>query len=158
MGAIFDSRKVLHGLPVVGQKIQYTRKTRSWFTNVEADQDKLVLGEWYTVRKTELNSSSTYVWLQEFPNIFEDDPKDGRDQPFFNMGSFTYVRPPIDFDALIGLGARECLTLRYAYPFLGIYVNGQRAAEGDPEIDLEYDIKDPHMRVIKAGWHDPIRK
>lgn len=155
MGSMFDNRKVLHGLPVIGQKIQYTHRTHSWFTNVKADRDALVLGEWYTVRKTELNSSSTYVWLQEFPNIFDDnDPKDGRDQPFFNMGSFTYVPPPIEFDALIGLSARSAMQLKRAYPCIGIYFNGTRGYAGDPEIDIEYDLSDPHQIITKANWHN----
>jgi hypothetical protein len=88
MGSIFDKYKVLHGLPKVGQKIKFIKPTRSWFINVEKDAEKLIPGQEYTVRKTELNSSSTYVWLEEFPNIF--DYSDGRDQPFFNMASFEW--------------------------------------------------------------------
>lgn len=93
--SLFDRFSMEYGLPKVGQKITFVNPSKSWFINVEEDQKKLIPGQQYTVRKTQLNSSSTYVWLEEFPNIFDPtDPMDGRDQPFFSMQSFKWE--PID--------------------------------------------------------------
>ncbi len=153
--SLFENHKVLHGLPHVGQQIQFTRKTQSWFTNVNEDQDKLVINQTYTVRKTQLNSSSTYVWLQEFPNIFdENDPSDGRDQPLFNLSSFKWLPPSIDFDALIGLDARQCMYHLNRVYSVGIFLNGNKAhnCEGDPEINLEYNPKT--FIITKAEWRN----
>ncbi len=91
MDSIFDIFKRENNLPEVGQKIKFVKPMKSWFINVEEDTKKLVVGQEYTVRKTQINSSSTYVWLEEFPNIFDpNDPMDGRDQPFFSMWSFEW--------------------------------------------------------------------
>lgn len=136
--SIFDKYKILHGLPEIGQKITFVKPTRSWFTNVEEDQKKLTIGQEYTVRKTELNSSSTYVWLEEFPNIFDDnDPTDGRDQPFFNMGSFEWVIPPINPNDLIGLTYGDVLTLNRKYRIGIKYKNYAMVAVGNPVLVIE---------------------
>jgi hypothetical protein len=50
------------------------------------DQKLLVQGQEYTVRKTQLNSSSTYVWLEEI-EVYNAE----RDLPFFNLLCFDWV-------------------------------------------------------------------
>lgn len=74
------------GLPKNGQKVVFTEPlTMHWFTNVVADQKLLEIGKEYTVRKTNLNSSSTYVWLEEIEAYDVE-----RDLPFFNMWCFDW--------------------------------------------------------------------
>jgi hypothetical protein len=139
MGAIFDKYKILRGLPLVGQKITFIEPTMSWFTNVNEDAKKLIPGQEYTVRKTELNSSSTYVWLEELPNIFDsNDPKDGRDQPFFNMGSFEWTLPEINLDDLIGYHITDVTRLNHSYKW-GIEVDGNVLYPGNPILSIESD-------------------
>jgi hypothetical protein len=115
--SLFENYKILHGLPKEGQKIIFKgEKVFSWFTNVIEDTKKLIPGQEYTVRKTQLNSSSTYVWLEEFPNIFDpNDPNDGRDQPFFSMHSFKWELPEIDPDELVGFTDNDSRLLDRTY-------------------------------------------
>lgn len=88
---IFEQHKIEYKLPKVGQKIKFVKPTPSWFINVTEDSKMLVYGQEYTVRKIEVASSSTYVWLEEYPNIFElNESNRGMDQPFFNMASFSW--------------------------------------------------------------------
>ena len=149
MGSLFESRKILHGLPKVGQKITFIKPTMSWFTNVNEDAEKLTPGELYTVRKTELNSSSTYVWLEEFPNIFDDnDPLDGRDQPFFNMSSFEWDLPEVDPKELIGKFVTDIRMLNRTYGF-GIKFKNELIHDGSPTLVVEYDDRD---RVTEAHF------
>ena len=91
MNTLFGTHK---SLPVPGQQIIFVKPTRSFFINSNVDQQNLVIGEKYTVRKTLVNSSSTQVWLEEFPNIFDDES--GFDQPFFNLSSFSWDPAPSD--------------------------------------------------------------
>jgi hypothetical protein len=139
MGAIFDKYKILHGLPKVGQKITFVKSTPSWFINVEEDVKKLIPGQEYTVRKTQINSSSTYVWLEEFPNIFDpNDPMDGRDQPFFNMASFKWEKPELEIDELIGFNVHDLITLNRTYGW-GITVKFETWKEGNPMLMVDHD-------------------
>jgi len=84
--SVFEKDKERMGLPKDGQKITFTQPCeQAWFTNVVKDQELLETGKEYTVRKTNLNSSSTYVWLEEI------EPYDTeRDLPFFNIWSFDW--------------------------------------------------------------------
>jgi hypothetical protein len=134
MGEIFDKFKILHGLPEVGQKITFIKPTMSWFINVREDSEKLIPGQEYTVRKTELNSSSTYVWLEEYPNTFDD----GRDQPFFNMTSFEWVKPDLNLNDLIGMSILDIYRLTYSYKY-GIEFDSKVWCDGDPMLVIEYD-------------------
>ena len=139
MNSAHNRDSVLFGLPLPGQKIIFSKETKwHWFTNVIKDEARLLtLGETYTVRKTELASSATYVWLEEFP----DETQDGREQPFFNMHAFKWIPPEIDFTKLIGLDARRCLQLRSTYG-VGMYLNGvpyREETERDPIVCIEYD-------------------
>ena len=90
--SIHDTRKGKEemGFPKDGQKITFKDPTVShWFTNVVKDQELLEIGKEYTVRKTQLNSSSSFVWLEEL------EPYDvERDMPFFNVWSFDWEGRP----------------------------------------------------------------
>jgi hypothetical protein len=84
--SLFDKQKEVMGIPKDGDKIIFSKPaTFAFFTNVIDDQKLLEIGKEYTVRKTNLNSSSTYVWLEEIPTYDEE-----RDLPFFNLWSFTW--------------------------------------------------------------------
>jgi hypothetical protein len=136
---MFDRFKILHGLPKEGQKITFIQPTHSWFINVREDSEKLIRGQQYTVRKTELNSSSTYVWLEEFPNIFDpNDPNDGRDQPFFNMASFEWEPPEINLQDLIGMNPMDVCRLTHPPYKYGIEFDGKLKYEGSPILVIEY--------------------
>jgi hypothetical protein len=123
MGSIFDDRKILHGFPKDGQKIKaITNKTNSWFLSVVEDTKKLEIGKEYTVLKTELNSSSSYVWLSEF----------GGDM-FFNLHSFEWELPKLDPNDLIGFFVSDMNTIHYKYGF-GVQRGEDIRHEGSPMI------------------------
>lgn len=84
MGQIFDSRKEAMGFPKDGQKIKFTKPSKwGWFQSIVDNEKLLTVGQEYTVRKTELNSSSAYVWLEEFPD-------DEKGQPCFSIWGFVW--------------------------------------------------------------------
>ena len=84
--SIFEKDKERMGLPKDGQKVIFNKPLKMhWFTNVVQDQKLLEIGKEYTVRKTNLNSSSTYVWLEEIETYDAE-----RDLPFFNMWCFDW--------------------------------------------------------------------
>jgi hypothetical protein len=123
MDSIFDNRKILHAYPKDGQKIKtITNKTNSWFLQVVEDTKKLEIGKEYTVLKTELNSSSSYVWLSEF----------GGDM-FFNLHSFEWELPKLDPNDLIGFFISDLNTVHYKYGF-GVQVGEDIRHEGSPMI------------------------
>lgn len=146
----FDKYQVFQGLPVVGQKVKYTKPTKhSWFTNVIDAEKLLVLGNEYTVAKVELNSSSTYVWLQEFP-------KGDRDLPFFSMGAFQWEMPKlIDPKLIIGFIAHEALDLNRVYGF-GIKLNGVLKRKGTPVLCCEYinELEDFRKHEITNAYYE----
>jgi hypothetical protein len=126
MGSIFDKHKILHAYPKDGQKIKtITNKTNSWFLQVVEDTKKLEIGKEYTVLKTELNSSSSYVWLSEF----------GGDM-FFNLHSFKWELPKLDPKDLIGFFISDLNTVHYKYGW-GIQVGEDIRHEGSPMIVLK---------------------
>ena len=88
--SIFESQKKDMGFPDDGQKVIFAKPLDNhWFINIVKDQDLLEVGKEYTVRKTELNSSSSYIWLEEL------EPYDiNRDMPFFNLWSFNWNGKP----------------------------------------------------------------
>lgn len=129
-----DVMKMIHGLPTDGQKIKFTKPSEwGFFTSMIKDQELLELDKEYTVRKTQLNSSSTYVWLEEI-ECYDTE----RDLPFYNLGSFEWVLPEIDVTLLISLNVRECLHLHYFHK-MGIKFDGKIFYEGSPMLVLEYD-------------------
>ena len=141
--SMFDKYKLLHGFPKEGQKIRFLRETPSWFINVQEDSKLLEIGKEYTVRKTQLNSSSSYVWLKEFPNIFDDnDTSDGRDQPFFNLASFSWDKPEINMDDLVGYSLSDLLTLNHTYGW------GILDYEGYPTLMTDCDENE----IVKEAW------
>ena len=74
------------GFPKDGQKVIFKEPlTIHWFTNVVEDQKLLEIGKEYTVRKTQLNSSSSFIWLEELEPYDQE-----RDLPFFNLWSFSW--------------------------------------------------------------------
>jgi len=82
----FEDDKERLGFPADGQRITFKHPCEySWFDSVVDDQKLLVQGQEYTVRKTELNSSSAYVWLQEI-EVYDAE----RDLPFFNLVCFDW--------------------------------------------------------------------
>ena len=90
--SIHDTRKGKKemGFPNDGQKITFKEPIKiHWFTNVVGDQKLLEVGKEYTVRKTQLNSSSSFVWLEELESYDKE-----RDMPFFNLWSFTWEGRP----------------------------------------------------------------
>jgi len=150
MGSIFNSRKILHGLPKEGQKIKFTKPTKfALHTNVIEDEKLLELGKEYTVKKTELNSSSTYVYLEEF---WDDDMDMYRNnQKAFSMHSFEWELPEINLDELIGLGQTDMCMLSNTYK-VGVELNGETLYKGDPVLVIE--VSDPSYRghITKAFW------
>lgn len=84
-----DAKKKM-GFPEDGQKVVFSEPlTIHWFTNVVKDQELLEIGKQYTVRKTQLNSSSSFVWLEELEAYDVE-----RDLPFFNLWSFDWPGRP----------------------------------------------------------------
>lgn len=78
------------GFPADCQKVVFSEPlTIHWFTNVVKDQRLLEVGKQYTVRKTQLNSSSSFVWLEEL-EVYDVE----RDLPFFNLWSFDWPGKP----------------------------------------------------------------
>ena len=90
--SIFNTRKDKKemGFPEDGQKITFNEPlVVHWFKNVVKDQELLEIGKEYTVRKTQLNSSSSFVWLEELEAYDKE-----RDMPFFNLWSFDWEGRP----------------------------------------------------------------
>jgi len=71
----------------IGTKVTFkTPMLAHWFTNVVEDQKLLEVGKEYTIRKVEVASSATYIWLEELP-VYDEE----RNLPFFNYHSFEAV-------------------------------------------------------------------
>ena len=73
-------------IPNKGQKIRFTNPAKiHWFKCVVEDQDKLKVGAEYTVKKVDITSSATYVWLEEIECYDEK-----RELPFFSLHAFEW--------------------------------------------------------------------
>lgn len=143
MGSFFEKHKVLHALPKDGSKVTYSKPSKfAFFQSVIDNEKKLELGKTYTVRETELNSSSTYIWLEEFGTERE---------PFFNLGAFTWETPELDPKDLIGLDVRSCLKTGHFYK-VGIEFDEKVFSEGSPMLVLEYDKQ--NNRVTNAYFKE----
>jgi hypothetical protein len=138
MGILFDDRQFLHALPVRGQKIKYEKPTKFAFHSnvIEDEKNLLELGKEYTVRRVELNSSSTYVYLEEFWVEGLDEYRNN--QKCFSMHAFCWDKPPIDTSMLIGRDPRDCEILQCSYG-CGLTLNGEIDYEGTPMLHVEYD-------------------
>jgi hypothetical protein len=94
MNEIYALQKEKMGFPKDGQKVIFKTPAKFAFhTKVVTDQNLLEIGKEYTVRKTQLNSSSSYVWLEEIPTYDEE-----HDQPFFNLWAFDWEGRPQRLD------------------------------------------------------------
>jgi hypothetical protein len=90
MDEIYAKQKEKMGFPKDGQTVTFTTPVKFAFhNNVVADQDLLEVSKEYTVRRTQLNSSSAYVWLEEIP-VYDEES----DRPFFNLWSFDWQDRP----------------------------------------------------------------
>lgn len=70
-----------------GTKVKFkTPILGHWFINIVEDQKLLEVGKEYTIKKVQVASSSTYVWLEEIP-VYDEE----RNLPFFNYHSFEAV-------------------------------------------------------------------
>ena len=81
--------KTIHAMKTLpaGTKVKFKIPMLAhWFTNVVEDQKLLEIGKEYTIKKVEVASSATYVWLDEIP-VYDEE----RDLPFFNYHSFEAV-------------------------------------------------------------------
>lgn len=137
MSSLFNNRKILHGLPRVGQKITFKNPAKFAFiqATIQAEKDLLEVGKIYTVRNVQLNSSTTYVWLEEFPD----------ENVFFNMHSFEWDAPEIQPEELIGFYESDLVILRYKYS-VGITINGEVRYEGSPVYALTLE----NGKIVKA--------
>jgi hypothetical protein len=141
MGSIFNRRKILHGFPKDGQKIKaIANETNSWFTNVIENTKKLEIGREYTVLKTELNSSTSYVWLEEF----------GKDM-FFNLHSFEWEMPKLDPNDLIGFFVLDLHMLNYKYG-LGIQWKDDIRCDGSPMLVVKCENEEHKDMVTSASF------
>jgi hypothetical protein len=136
MGTLFDDRQFLHGLPVRGQKIKYVKPTKFAFHSnvIENEKNLLELGKEYTVRRVDLNSSSTYVCLEEFWIEGLDEYRNN--QKSFNMHAFSWEKPPIDPERMIGRDYLDCAMLHHSYG-CGVTVNDKVWYEGIPMLHVE---------------------
>lgn len=137
--------KMIHGLPEDGQKIKFTKPLEwGFFKCTIEDQKFLEIGREYTVKKTQLNSSSTYVWLEEIECY-----NTKSDLPFYNLGAFEWNLLEIDLNLLVGLNVRQCFLLRH-YHKIGIKIDNEVLFRGSPMLILDYDKSSD--AVIKAYY------
>ena len=137
--SMFDKYSVLHGLPLPGQKITFKAPAEwGYFTNVIADEKTLLVpGQEYTVRKTSLNSSSTYVYLEEFWIEGLDEYRNN--QKMFTMQSFSWEKPPINMDDLVGFDVRDLTTLNRIYGY-GLYIDDAVWYDGSPMLHISHKV------------------
>ena len=141
MGSIFDNRKILHAFPKDGQKIKsITNKTNSWFLSVVDDTKKLEIGKEYTVLKTELNSSTSYVWLEEF----------GKDM-FFNLHSFEWELPELNPNDLIGFFISDLFSIHREYGW-GVQIGEDIRYEGTPMLLVECEHESYADHITSATF------
>lgn len=94
MNETLAKQKEKMGFPKDGQKVTFTTPAKFAFhKNVVQDQELLEIGKEYTVRRTQLNSSSAYVWLEDIKAYNEE-----HDRPYFNLWSFDWQDRPERLD------------------------------------------------------------
>jgi hypothetical protein len=151
--SIFNDRQYLHGLPKPGQKVKYIKPTKFAFhTNVIEDEKNLLeLGKEYTVRKVNLNSSSTYVFLEEFWVEGLDEYRNN--QKCFSMHAFEWKMPEINLEELIGKNPSDMSMLARSYN-IGITENGKVWCDGEPMLYIEHEnvIEGNWPKITKAYW------
>lgn len=136
--SVFDKYSKLHGLPLPGQKITFVAPAKwGYFTNVIEDEKTLLVpGQEYTVRKTSLNSSSTYVYLEEFWVEGLDEYRNN--QKRFTMQSFKWEKPAVNTDELVGFNARDLITLHRVYGY-GLYIDDAVWYDGSPMLHIFHE-------------------
>lgn len=136
--SLFDKYSILHGFPKPGQKIKFIKPANfHWFTNVKEDEETLLVpGQEYEVVKTNLNSSSSYVFLKEFWIDGLDEYRNN--QKMFSMSAFEWDKPELVLDELIGFNARSLTQLNDTYGY-GITLNDKVWVEGDPMLIVVHD-------------------
>jgi hypothetical protein len=113
---MFKTEEILHGLPREGQKITYNNVTKFALHRDAINNEKLLtIGESYTVKRVNLNSSSTYVCLEEFWIEGLDEYRNN--QKIFNMHAFSWEKPKIEPSDLIGLNVRRLQALNRSYGY-----------------------------------------
>lgn len=134
----FDKYSKLHGLPLPGQQITFVAPAQwGYFTNVLEDEKTLLVpGQKYTVKKTSLNSSSTYVYLEEFWVEGLDEYRNN--QKKFTMQSFTWEKPAINMDELVGFHSRDLITLHRTYGY-GLYIDDAVWYDGSPMLHILHE-------------------
>ena len=135
---MFKTYEILHGLPKEGQKITYKNVTKfALHSNAIDNEALLTLGETYTVKKVNLNSSSTYVYLQEFHDDTLDEYR--ATQKFFSMQAFEWEKPKIEPSDLVGFTARDLRILNRVYGYGVILYSGYVTVMSDPPIICNID-------------------
>lgn len=121
-----ESYKFLFNLPKPGDKIVFNKLSSwHWFTNILESEKKLVIGQEYTVDKTELASSATYVWTKEFP------------EEMLSMHAFTWTVPEIKAEQFIGMPVMQARMIQLPYAVkIGDWVSNETA---ETIFDIEYD-------------------
>jgi len=137
----FNKYKFINGLPIEGQKVVFTTPCEHhWFRNVIEDQSLLSVGETYTVKRIEVASSATYLWLEEFPV----DESWGR--PFFNMHSFSWDIPLYSdeymIDNIIGMNISDVIMVADTYRF-GLVADGVLKIDKFPRLVIK-TVPDPY--------------
>lgn len=159
MGTLFDNRQFLHGLPVPGQKITYVKPTKFAFHSdiIENEKELLELGKQYTVKSVSLNSSSTYVVLEEFYVEGLDEYRNN--QKDFNLGAFSYEKPPLDPEKLIGFSKLDLYHIMRNYK-INIEFNGETLTEvqgAQQTLQITTEVRNVGARytddiIVTAQW------
>ena len=165
MSSLFDTRQFLHGLPVPGQKITYIKPTKFAFHSnvIEDEKELLVLGNQYTVKSVQLNSSSTYVVLEEFYVEGLDEYRNN--QKSFNMGAFSWDTPELPLAGLIGFSKKDLYHVMRNYK-ISIKVNGEMFTtnqNGDTRtLLITTEVRNVGSRytddiIVSAEWETPTQ-
>lgn len=146
---MFDKYTIFSGLPLPGQKIKFIKPAKfGWFKDVLDDEKNLLVpGQEYTVRKVNLNSSSTYVYLEEFWVEGLDEYRNN--QKCFNMHSFSWDTPPFDPAKLVGFNVNDCYELNNKPYKFGVENNGKLLCAGSPIVSV---ISDDKGTILEAKF------
>ena len=147
---MFKQYEILHGLPKEGQKIVYKNPTKFALQRCVVDNEALLtIGETYTVKKVNLNSSSTYVYLQEFHDDTLDEYR--ATQKFFSMHAFEWEKPKIEPSDLVGFTARDLRTLNRVYGYDVILYSDHVDVMTEPPIICNID---ENQFIVSAKYED----
>lgn len=146
MSSIYDVYKPIYGFPKDGQEITFVSDDeRLPFSHNSMNEDLLVSGNKYTVRKTEKRKYIWRVWLEEF--------KEQTPEPYFNLKHFTWKKPSLNFDELVGYSYHSIVKL-HKYYGVGIVVNGDLIKRGDPVLDIVCDVEKKGTPVTSIKYKD----